>query len=368
MIIGLPKEIKLEEYRVGLTPDSAAEYIAHGHTVLVEAGAGIGSGFPDAEYALKGCRIVDSAAGVFADADMIIKVKEPLPEEYALFHEGQILFTYLHLAADRPQAEALLAAKVKAVAYETIMETNRSLPLLIPMSQIAGRLSIQEGAKYLEKHCGGSGVLLGGVPGVAGGHVVVLGGGVAGTNAVRIAAGIGAEVTVLDISTRRLAELDDIFGSRIRTLYASPANIASVLPLADLVVGSVLIPGGATPKLVRREHLKTMKPGSVMVDIAIDQGGCFETSHATYHTDPVFTVDDVIHYCVANMPGAVSRTSTLALTNVTNHYGLAIADKGVEKAVEESAAIRAGLNCYLGKLTNSAVADALGIPCEPISA
>lgn len=364
MKIGLPKEIKLEEYRVGLTPDSAAEYVAHGHTVLVEAGAGVGSGFPDMEYVLKGCKIASSRKSLFDDADMIVKVKEPLPEEYALLHEGQILFTYLHLAADCPQAEALLKAKVKAVAYETICEANRSLPLLIPMSQIAGRLSIQEGARFLEKHCGGSGVLLGGVPGVSGGHVVVLGGGVAGTNAVRVAAGIGAEVTVMDISTRRLAELDDIFGSRIRTLYASPGNIASMLPLADLVIGSVLIPGAAAPKLVRREHLKTMKPGSVLVDIAIDQGGCFETSHATYHSDPVFTVDGVTHYCVANMPGAVSRTSTLALTNVTNRYGLALADKGVEKAVADSPALLGGLNCYLGTLTNSAVSEALGIPCE----
>ncbi len=368
MIIGLPKEIKHEEYRVGLTPESAGEYVGNGHRVLVEIGAGVGSGFADSDYARCGCEIVSSKKQLFDTAEMIVKVKEPLPEEYELFHENQILFTYLHLAADKPQAEGLLRKKVKAVAYETIMEVDRSLPLLIPMSQIAGRLSIQEGAKCLEKHCGGEGILLGGVPGVRRGNVVILGGGVAGTNAAKVALGIGADVTIIDISAKRLAELDDVFGGRVKTLFASDSNIAATLPEADLVIGAVLIPGAAAPKLVRRDHLKTMRPGSVLVDIAIDQGGCVETSHATSHSDPVFVVDGVIHYCVANMPGAVSRTSTLALTSVTNRYGLKIAGLGLEKAVAASPAIRGGLNCYCGKLTNEPVARALDLPYWDYSA
>ncbi|MGE4565730.1 MAG: alanine dehydrogenase [Victivallaceae bacterium] len=368
MIIGLPKEIKHEEYRVGLTPESAGEYVKNGHRVLVETGAGVGSGFTDADYVRCGCEIETSKKRLFDNAEMIVKVKEPLPEEYELFHENQILFTYLHLAADKPQAEGLLRRKVKAVAYETIMEADRSLPLLVPMSQIAGRLSIQEGAKCLEKHFGGEGILLGGVPGVRRGNVVILGGGVAGTNAAKVALGIGADVTIMDISAKRLAELDDIFGGRVKTLFASDSNIAAALPDADLVIGAVLIPGAAAPKLVRREHLKTMRPGSVLVDIAIDQGGCVETSHATSHSDPVFVVDGVIHYCVANMPGAVSRTSTLALTSVTNRYGLKIAGLGLEKAVASSPAIRGGLNCYCGKLTNEPVARALDLPYWDYSA
>lgn len=366
MNIGLIKEVKKEEYRVGLTPMSAGEYVKAGHKVIVEAGAGVGSGFSDAQYVENGCTICADKKKVFEDVQMIVKVKEPLAEEYDLFREGQILYTYLHLAADKPQAEALLRKKVKAVAYETVMEADGSLPLLIPMSQIAGRLAVQEGAKCLEKVCGGRGILLGGVPGIRKGKVLILGGGMAGTNACKIAVGIGADVTIMDISAKRLAELDDIFGNSVKTLYATSYNIEAELKEADLVIGAVLIPGAAAPKLVRREHLKSMKPGSVIVDIAVDQGGCVETTRPTYHTDPTFVVDGVIHYCVANMPGAVSLSSTYALTSVTNKYGLMIANLGLEKAVETSPAIRNGLNCYMGKLTNKNVAAAIGIPCESI--
>ena len=364
MKIGLVKEIKKEEYRVGLTPMSAKEYVQAGHAVFIEASAGVGSGFADSDYAKNGCQIISDTQELFDLSEMIIKVKEPLPEEYGFFHEGQILYTYLHLAADKAQTEALLAKKVKAVAYETIMEADGSLPLLMPMSQIAGRLSVQEGAKYLEKSFGGRGVLLGGVPGVKNGKVLIIGGGIAGTNACKMAVGLGADVTIMDISAKRMAELDDIFGNQIKTLYSTPYNIESELKEADLVIGAVLIPGAAAPKVVSREQLKTMKPGAVLVDIAVDQGGCFETTHATYHSDPVFIVDDIVHYCVANMPGSVSLTSTLALTSVTNKYGLLIANLGLEKAIEISKPIRFGLNCYMGKLCNRKVAEALNIPFD----
>ena len=364
MKIGLVKEIKKEEYRVGLTPMSAKEYVQAGHTVFIETSAGVGSGFADSDYAKSGCQIISDKQELFDLSEMIIKVKEPLPEEYGFFHEGQILYTYLHLAADKAQTEALLAKKVKAVAYETIMETDGSLPLLMPMSQIAGRLSVQEGAKYLEKSFGGRGVLLGGVPGVKSGKVLIIGGGIAGTNACKMAVGLGADVTIMDISAKRMAELDDIFGNQIKTLYSTPYNIESELKEADLVIGAVLIPGAAAPKVVSREQLKTMKPGAVLVDIAVDQGGCFETTHATYHSDPVFIIDDIVHYCVANMPGSVSLTSTLALTSVTNKYGLLIANLGLEKAIETSKSIKFGLNCYMGKLCNRKVAEALNIPFE----
>jgi alanine dehydrogenase len=365
MKIGLVKEIKKEEYRVGLTPMSASEYVNAGHQVMVETGAGRGSGFYDEEYIKYGCEIVADKKQLFDAADMIIKVKEPLPEEYDLFHEGQILYTYLHLAADKRQAEALLSKKVKAVAYETVTEDDGSLPLLIPMSQIAGRLSVQEGAKYLEKSFGGRGVLLGGVPGIRKGKVLILGGGIAGTNACKMAVGLGADVTIMDISARRMAELEDIFDNTIKTLYSTPYNIEEELKEADLVIGAVLIPGAAAPKLVKREHLKLMKEGAVIVDIAVDQGGCCETTHPTYHTEPTFVIDGVVHYCVANMPGAVSLSSTMALTSVTNKYGLQIANLGLEKAVETNPAILAGLNCYLSKLTNQKVSEALNIPFEP---
>lgn len=361
MIIGLAKEIKKQEYRVGLTPMSAKEYVAHGHRVLVEKGAGEGTGFADAEYRNCGCEIVADRRKLFDDAEMIVKVKEPLAEEFGLFHAGQILYTYLHLAADRELTEALLARKVTGVAYETVVESDGSLPLLAPMSQIAGRLSVQEGAKYLEKPFGGRGLLLGGVPGTPRGKVYILGGGVAGSNACRIALGMGADTTVLDVSARRLAEIENIFGSGIKTAYSNPENVEIAVREADLIIGAVLLPGAATPKLVRRNDLGKMKPGAVIVDIAIDQGGCFETSKPTTHTDPVYTVDGVVHYCVANMPGAVSLTSTLALTSVTNRYGLLLADQGVAKALAGSAPLRAGLNCMNGDLTNRAVAESLGM-------
>jgi alanine dehydrogenase len=362
MQIGLPREIKKEEYRVGLTPESAREYVRHGHGVTVEAGAGLGSGFADAEYEAAGCQMTTDKRTLFADAGMIIKVKEPLPEEYGLFHPGQILYTYLHLAANKPLTEALLAAKVIGVAYETVQEADGSLPLLMPMSQIAGRLAVQEGAKYLEKTGGGRGVLLGGVPGIHKGKVVIIGGGVAGTNACKMALGLGAEVTILDISPRRLAELDDIFGARVQTLYSTPHNIEQEIREADLVIGAVLIPGAAAPKLVRRHHLKTMRPGAVIVDIAVDQGGCFETTRPTTHSAPVFVEEGIVHYGVANMPGAVSLSSTLALTSVTNRYGLKIADLGIEQALASSPPIRAGLNCHTGRLTNRPVAEAHNLP------
>ena len=364
MIIGLAREIKKEEYRVGLTPGSALEYIRNGHTVLVERGAGEGSGFEDQDYAQAGCELSDRAT-VFGEAEMIVKVKEPLADEYDLFREGQILYTYLHLAANRELTEVLLSKGVSGVAYETVMEDDGTLPLLTPMSEIAGRLSIQEGAKYLEKTFGGRGVLLGGAPGIRRGKVAILGGGVVGTNACKIAVGIGAEVTILDISAKRLAYLDDIFGHAITTLYSNEANIESALREADVVIGAVLIPGAAAPKLVRREHLKIMKKGAVIVDVAVDQGGCCETTRATYHSDPIFIVDGIVHYCVANMPGVVALSSTYALTSVTNRYGLLIADHGVEGAAAMSTPIRHGVNTHRGELKNGAVAEAVGLPCTP---
>lgn len=361
MKIGLPKEIKTEEYRVAMTPMSAREYVDHGHSVLVEPGAGCGSGFEDAEYVAAGCGLAERPA-LFAGAEMIVKVKEPLPEEYDLLREGQILYTYLHLAANRGLTEALLKRRVSGVAYETVMERDGALPLLIPMSQIAGRLAVQEGAKYLEKSFGGRGILLGGVPGIRKGKVVIIGGGIAGTNACKVALGIGADVTILDISARRLAELDDIFGSAVKTLYSNPYNIRESIAEADLVIGAVLIPGATAPRLIRREDLKTMKKGAVVVDIAIDQGGCLETSRPTTHTNPIFTVDGVVHYCVANMPGAVSLSSTYALTSVTNRYGLLIADHGLDGALRQSPAIVEGMNTFQGRLTNLNVGHAHNLP------
>lgn len=364
MKIGLIKEIKKEEYRVGLTPLSAKEYISHGHTVMVEADAGMGSGFTDDEYSSQGCIVTADKKKIFADADMIVKVKEPQESEYELLREGQILYTYLHLAADLRQTKALLARKIKAVAYETVMEKDGSLPLLIPMSQIAGRLAVQEGAKYLEKSFGGRGILLGGVPGIKKGNVLIIGGGISGTNACKIAIGMGADVTVMDVSAKRLSELDDIFGNSIKTMYSNSYNIDEMIRVADLVIGAVLIPGAAAPKIIKKEDLKKMKKGAVIVDISVDQGGCVETTRPTDHKNPTFIIDGVVHYCVANMPGAVSLSSTYALTSVTNRYGLMIADLGLEKAAEKSGAILKGINCYLGKLTNKPVADAHGLPYE----
>lgn len=357
MKIGCVKEIKNNEFRVGMTPDNAKSYVNAGHEVLIETGAGLGSGFTDEEYVAAGAKMIETAKEVWDSVEMMVKVKEPLPEEYPLFHEGLILYTYLHLAADRPQTDALLNAKVKGVAYETLIERNGSIPLLAPMSQIAGRLSIQEGAKYLEKLYGGEGVLLAGVPGTPKANVVILGGGSVGTNACKIAVGMGANVTIMDINLQRLAYLDDIFGARIQTLVSTDANIEKAVKDADLVIGSVLIPGKSAPKIFKKKYLKEMKPGAVFVDVAVDQGGCGETTKVTYHDDPVFIVDGVVHYCVGNMPGAVPRTSTIALTNATLSYGLQIANKGLEQACKDNDVIYSAINTYDGKLTCKNVAD-----------
>lgn len=360
MKIGTVKEIKQHEYRVGLTPDVAAAYVAAGHEVYVETGAGEGSAFPDEEYVEAGAKILPTALEVASTVDMLVKVKEPLPREYNLLRPGLILYTYLHLAAERRLAEELAAKKVKAVAYETIQEPT-GLPCLRPMSEIAGRLSIQEGAKYIESAYGGRGILLGGVPGVERGKVVIVGGGIAGTYAAKAAVGMGAQVTIIDVSLQRLTYLDDIFGAGVTTLFASERNIARALSEADLVVGTVLVPGGSTPKLIRREHLKTMKRGAVIVDVAVDQGGCCETSKVTYHDDPVFIEEGVVHYCVGNMPGAVPRTSTVALTNATQIYGLQIANLGLEEAARRNPALVKGVNYYDGKCVNANVARSLGV-------
>ena len=356
MTVGCVKEIKNNEFRVGLTPDNVKSYAAAGHEVLIERGAGLGSGFRDEDYAAAGAVLKNTAAEVWEASDMIVKVKEPLPPEYPLFHEGLILYTYLHLAPDPEQTEALIKGKVKGVAYETLTEKDGSLPLLIPMSQIAGRLSIQQGAKYLEKRFGGEGVLLAGVPGTPKAKVVILGGGTVGANACRIAAGMGADVTIIDINLKRLEYLDDIFGSRIQTLVSTDANIERAVKEADLVIGSVLIPGAATPKLFKKKYLKEMKPGAVFVDVAIDQGGCGESSRVTSHDDPVFIEDGIVHYCVGNMPGAVPRTSTIALTNATIRYGLQIANLGLEEACRKNPVIYSAVNTYDGKITFPGVA------------
>jgi len=369
MVVGCVTEIKQNECRVGLTPDNIGEYVARGHKVLIQSGAGTGSNFSDDEYRANGAQIVDSAAEIWSAAEMIIKVKEPLAEEYPLLREDQILFTYLHLAADRPQTEALLERKVKAVAYETIRDRFGTLPLLKPMSEVAGRLSIQVGARYLERPMGGMGLLLGGVPGTKRANVVIVGGGTVGINACKMAIGFGASVTILDNNPDRLAYLDDIFGQSAQTLFSTGAAIEGALRDADLVIGAVLIPGGATPKLIKKSYLKNMKKGSVIVDVAVDQGGCCETSHPTYHDDPIFEVDGVIHYCVGNMPGAVAMTSTIALTNATLRYGLIFADKGVEGALAEDDGrqLTPGLNCYRGKLTCREVANVFGMTYTPPS-
>lgn len=368
MKIGLVKEIKNNEFRVGLTPNCVESYSAHGHRVFVQSGAGIGSGFQDEEYSAAGAEILPDAESVWTSAEMIIKVKEPIELEYKYLREGLIVYTYLHLAADRRLTEALLKNKVKAVAYETITGKNGGLPCLQPMSEIAGRLSIQEGAKYLENSFGGRGILLAGVPGVNKGNVVIIGGGVVGLNACKIAIGMGANVSILDVSAQRLAYLDDIFGSKISTLLSTKKNIQNAISQADLVIGAVLLPGKAAPKLVYRDDLKLMKPGAVIVDVAVDQGGCFETTKPTTHQDPIFIVDNVIHYCVANMPGAVALTSTIALTNTTLSYGLKIANSGLEQAARLDSGIADGINCYNGKCTIQGVADAFGLEeCDALS-
>jgi len=362
MILGLPKEIKNKEFRVGLTPDAVGAFVKAGHPVLVEKGAGIGSGYPDEEYVAVGAQILEDAAEVWARSNMIVKVKEPLESEYKYFRKDLIIYTYLHLAADRPLTEAMLASGVTGMAYETIIGKDGKLPCLVPMSEIAGRMSIQEGAKYLEATYGGRGVMLPGVPGVEKGNVVILGAGAVGTNACRMAMGLGANVTILDINRNRLAQLDEAFGKQITTLYASHANILKALAIADLVVGCVLLkPGRSAPKLVHREDLAVMKKGAVVVDVVIDQGGCFETSHPTTHDDPVYEVDGVMHYCVANIPGAVPRTATQALANATLSYGLEIANKGLKAACAADEGLLSGLNTYEGKCTFPGVAEALDL-------
>ena len=362
MIIGTTRELKNNEYRVGLTPDNVVSYAAHGHTVLVETGAGMGAGFEDAAYEAAGAKIIATAKEVYAAADMLVKVKEPEKCEYDLLKDGSILYAYLHLAPSLELTDLLLKKRIKGVAYETIRDRQGNLPCLRPMSQIAGRLSIQQGAKYIEKEFGGRGILLGGVPGVERGKIVIIGGGVAGTYAAKAAVGIDAQVTLLDINPNRLAYLEDIFGASVTTLYSTEANIKKALSEADLVIGSVLIPGGRTPKLIKREYLKLMKKGAVIVDIAIDQGGCCESSHVTVHDDPIFIEEGIVHYCVGNMPGAVPYTSTIALTNSTLQYGLAIADKGLESAIREDAGLAEGLNTYNGLITNANLSSALKRP------
>jgi alanine dehydrogenase len=364
MRVGVPKEIKNHEYRVGLTPSSVAELVAAGHEVIVETKAGTGIDFADEDYVEAGARIVGSAAETFAASDMIVKVKEPQAQEIALLEPRHLLFTYLHLAPDPDQAHGLIKSGATCIAYETVTARDGSLPLLKPMSEVAGRMSVQVGAHYLEKEQGGRGVLLGGVPGVAPAKVAILGGGVSGVNAAQMAVGMRADVTIYDISMTRLAELDMFFSSQIKTAYASKAAIAHAVQNAALVIGAVLVPGAAAPKLVTRDMLKTMKRGSVLVDIAIDQGGCFETSRPTTHENPVYEVDGVIHYCVANMPGAVARTSAFALNNATLPFVLKLANQGAEAAMKADAHLANGLNVSGGKIRHQAVAEALNLPYE----
>ncbi len=360
MLIGVPKEIKIHEYRVGLVPAGVRELTASGHRVMVQTGAGAGIGCTDEHYKNAGAEIIGTAKEIFERAQMIVKVKEPQPSEYAMLSEGQILFTYLHLAPDPEQAAGLVKAKAIAIAYETVTDRHGGLPLLSPMSEVAGRMSIQVGATALQKFHGGSGVLLGGVPGVKPGYVVVLGGGVAGTNAARMAMGLEAHVSVIDKSLERLKQLDAQFGSCLDTIHATTESIEQEVLRADLVVGAVLVPGAAAPKLVSRSLLSKMKPGSVMVDLAIDQGGCFETSRPTTHQEPLYTVDGILHYCVTNMPGAVARTSSFALNNATLPFVVALANKGVKNALLEDVHLLHGLNVCKGAVTYNAVASALG--------
>jgi len=365
MLIGVPKEIKIQEYRVGLVPSSVRELVHHDHKVMIQHNAGLGIGVSDADYTKAGAVIVNSAEEIFAKAEMIIKVKEPQTSECKMLHEGQILFTYLHLAPDPKQTEALKDSGCTAIAYETVTDSHGKLPLLSPMSEVAGRLAIQVGAHCLEKKQGGIGILLGGVPGVAAGHVVVIGSGVVGTNSMMIALGMGARVTLLDRSVTRLAELDLIFGSKISTIYANADNIERSVTKADLVIGAVLLPGAAAPKLVTREMLKKMRPGSVLVDVSIDQGGCFETSRPTTHDDPTYIEEGIVHYCVANMPGAVPRTSAFALNNATLPFALALANKGYKKALLDDPNLLNGLNVHKGHITYEAVANDLGLRYMP---
>ena len=366
MIIGVPAEIKNNEYRIGLTPGAAADYVGYGHSVLIEKGAGLGSSFPDEHYVAVGCEIVDTAAEVFARADMIVKVKEPQAVEIDMLREGQILYTYLHLAPDLPQTEGLVKSGAVCIAYETVELPDGSLPLLAPMSEVAGRMATQVGAHFLEKHRGGRGVLMGGVPGVAPANVIVLGGGVVGTNAAYIAKGMGAHVTVMDINVSRLRYLQDVWENKVTTLFSSRGNLLEALPQADLVIGAIYIPGARAPMLVTRDMLSLMKPASVVVDVAIDQGGCIETSVPTTHAEPTFFVDGILHYGVANMPGAVPNTSTRALNNATLRYGLDIANKGWKQAFRDDAALAKGANVINGKVVYECVAKEHGFDYTPL--
>jgi len=361
MIIGIPKEIKNHEYRVGMTPGSVRELVHHGHQVFVEKNAGLGIGFSDEDYLINGASILETASEIFKTAQLIIKVKEPQVQECAMLNKDHILFTYLHLAPDPEQTKLLLDSGCTAIAYETVTDRYGRLPLLAPMSEVAGRMAIQAGAHCLERAQGGRGVLLGGVPGVSAGDVLVIGGGVVGLNAIKLAIGMGANVTVLDKSIARLRELDDQFGSRLNTLYSTNENIEQCITQADLIIGAVLVPGAAAPRIIKREHLSRMRRGSVIVDVAIDQGGCCETSRPTTHAEPTYMVDNIVHYCVANMPGAVARTSTIALNNATLPYALALADKGYRQALIEDDYLRSGLNTHHGELTCEAVGKALNI-------
>ncbi|HEV2678201.1 MAG TPA: alanine dehydrogenase [Aliidongia sp.] len=360
MLIGVPREIKINENRVGLVPGSVRELVHHGHRVMVERGAGAAIGFSDEAYATVGAELSESAHEIFAAADMIVKVKEPQPRECAMLRDGQILFTYLHLAADKEQTEALIQSRSICIAYETVTDVRRGLPLLAPMSEVAGRMSVQVAAHCLETQQGGAGMLLGGVPGVPAAKVVILGGGVSGTNAARMAMGMEAHVTVIDRSLQRLNELDMQFGARLHTLFSTAENIERSVIDADAVIGAVLIPGAAAPKLVTRDMVRQMKPGAVMVDIAIDQGGCFETSRPTSHDAPTYVEHGVVHYCVTNMPGAVARTSTVALNNATLPFVMALADRGWKRALKHDPHLKAGLNVAHGRITHEAVAQALG--------
>ncbi len=367
MIVGVPKEIKDNENRVGITPSGVEALVKAGHQVVIENGAGLGSGITDEEYVAAGARMLPTKADVYEQADMIMKVKEPLPEEYDLFKEGQLLFTYLHLAPEPELTRALLAKKITGIAYETIQTNRGTLPLLMPMSEVAGRMSVQVGAQFLEKPYGGRGVLLGGVPGVPPAKVVIIGGGTVGTNAAKIAVGMGADVTIIDKNADRLRYLDDIFGPRIKTLMSTSYNIKEAVKEADLVIGAVLIPGARAPKLVTEDMVKAMQPGSVIVDVAIDQGGCVETAdRVTTHSNPIYVKHGVIHYAVANMPGAVARTSTYALTNVTLPYALELAIKGLAQAVKDDIALARGVNVMDGKVTYKAVAEALNLEYTPL--
>jgi len=366
MIVGILKEIKAEENRVSMTPAGVEVMKQRGHNVLVEAAAGKGSGFEDGAYAAAGAEIVSTSEEIYRRAEMVMHVKEPLPPEYQMIREDQIVFTYLHLAAAEELTRALIKSKAINIAYETIQKPDGSLPLLIPMSEVAGRMAIQQGAKYLEMAQGGHGVLLGGVPGVDPGNVVVIGGGIVGVNAAKMACGLGAKVYLLDMSLDRLRYLSDVMPANCYLLFSSPATIRELIQRADVVVGAVLIPGAKAPRLITREMLKTMKKGSILVDVAIDQGGCFETSKATTHSNPIYTVEGIVHYCVANMPGAVPKTSTMALTNATLPYAAAIADKGWKRAMQESHEIKLGANVVKGKVTFKAVADAFGLDYTPV--